>query len=700
MRFSFRRYAVVLAAVLCTLGFVGVVLAAPPAATFMISDTVPQVGQPVQFDSAVTDPAYTYDWDFGDGSPHGSGSTTTHAYGASGPKDVTLTITDPADGQTTSVTQTLGVNAPPTASFSFAGTNPITPAVPDVGELVNFSSSSGDSDGSISSYEWDLDGDGEFDDATVPNPSTSYTENGTFDVKLRVTDNAGGVAVADSPDVRVNALPTATFSYQQADLSNPGQNPQVPLVGAQVNFSGSSSDEEAGSRTYAWDFDNDGGFDDAAGSGSQHSFTSAGDRPVRLQVTDSDGATAVSTQTVRVNTAPRASFIFDKPTPITNEEITFAQTSDDPDPDGLLNPSNGVVITYEWDLNYTGSFDVDQTGPTFTHSYSTPGTKTVRLRVTDGGGARHETNRTITVENTRPSAAFTFSPLNPLPGQTVNFSSTSTPSPGKQIAANGVRWDFDYDRVTFTPDATGATVGHSFSTPGPKTVAIEVTESGGGTDIEFGTVVVNAPPQASFNVAPAGRFDGDSITFSSTSGDPDGPLTNYQWDLDDDGQYDASGPVVSRAYPSGAHTVRLQVTDSKGATATAERRIDVLKRPPKLLTGVKVTLFGNLTSKGVKLKGLVVRTPAKSTAKVTCKGSKCPKDARAASKRTATTKRLRFKSFERSFPAGTLITVTVTRPGYIGQHTTIKVRKGLRRYIRRDRCLRPGSSKPIACPDS
>ncbi len=212
---------------------------------------------------------------------------------------------------------------------------------------------------------------------------------------------------------------------------------------------------------------------------------------------------------------------------------------------------------------------------------------------------------------------------------------------------------------------------------------------------------VNAPPTASFNVAPASPFDGDSVTFSSTSGDPDGPLTGIQWDLDADGQYDdASGPVVSRAYAAGARIVRLLVTDSRGATATAERRFDVLRRPPRLLGGVKISLFGNLTDNGARLKRLLVRTPAKATAKVTCKGRKCPKGTKKVSTRPVKTRRLRFKKFERVFPAGSLITVSVTRPGFIGQYTTIKIRGNLRRYIRRDRCLPAGGGKPIACPDS
>jgi hypothetical protein len=109
---------------------------------------------------------------------------------------------------------------------------------------------------------------------------------------------------------------------------------------------------------------------------------------------------------------------------------------------------------------------------------------------------------------------------------------------------------------------------------------------------------------------------------------------------------------------------------------------------------------GDLTRTDVPLEGLMVRTPSKATVRVTCKGRECPKGARAASRRTSKTQRLRFKKFERSFPAGTLIKVTVTRPGYIGQYTSIRVRSGLRRYIRRDRCILPGAKKPTVCPDS
>lgn len=58
---------------------------------------------------------------------------------------------------------------------------------------VSFSSEgSGDPDsGDTLSYAWDLDGDGQFDDSTSPNPSKTYNSAGVFDAQLKVTDNHG-----------------------------------------------------------------------------------------------------------------------------------------------------------------------------------------------------------------------------------------------------------------------------------------------------------------------------------------------------------------------------------------------------------------------------------------------------------------------------------------------------------------------------
>ena len=47
--------------------------------------------------------------------------------------------------------------------------------------------------GDTLTYAWDLDGDGQFDDSTDPTPRFTYATAGTYTVRLRVTDQRGGI---------------------------------------------------------------------------------------------------------------------------------------------------------------------------------------------------------------------------------------------------------------------------------------------------------------------------------------------------------------------------------------------------------------------------------------------------------------------------------------------------------------------------
>ena len=91
-----------------------------------------------------------------------------------------------------------GGNQPPTAVASASPTGGPVPLT------VNFSgTASSDSDGTITSYAWDLDGDGQFDDSTAAQPSFQYTVAATYTVRLRVTDNGG--ASDDSDPLTITA---------------------------------------------------------------------------------------------------------------------------------------------------------------------------------------------------------------------------------------------------------------------------------------------------------------------------------------------------------------------------------------------------------------------------------------------------------------------------------------------------------------
>ena len=70
-------------------------------------------------------------------------------------------------------------------------------------------SASSDPDGDTLTYEWDLDNDGEYDDATGVKADIVLLDIGTYTIGLRVTD-PGGLSDTDTANVIVNPFPIST----------------------------------------------------------------------------------------------------------------------------------------------------------------------------------------------------------------------------------------------------------------------------------------------------------------------------------------------------------------------------------------------------------------------------------------------------------------------------------------------------------
>jgi glucose/arabinose dehydrogenase len=101
-------------------------------------------------------------------------------------------------------------------------------ATPDHGPVplnVQFDgSASSDPDGGALSYSWDLNGDGAFGDATIANPAFTYTTQGSYTARLRVTDTGGGTdtaivpITAGDPPVATIASPSSAFTWAVGDV--------------------------------------------------------------------------------------------------------------------------------------------------------------------------------------------------------------------------------------------------------------------------------------------------------------------------------------------------------------------------------------------------------------------------------------------------------------------------------------------------
>ena len=95
-----------------------------------------------------------------------------------------------------------------------AGGPYVTPEGTDVSlDGTGSAAGSDPSAGAIATYEWDLDNDGAYDDATGANPTFSTVgQDGVFPIGLRVTDTFGNTATATSQVTVTNVAPTVSIT--------------------------------------------------------------------------------------------------------------------------------------------------------------------------------------------------------------------------------------------------------------------------------------------------------------------------------------------------------------------------------------------------------------------------------------------------------------------------------------------------------
>ena len=96
-------------------------------------------------------------------------------------------------------------NRPPAAAITYAPLSPMS------GDSVTLASTSADPDGPLVSQDWDLDGDGEFDDWSGPTASVTFSAAGNHQIGLRVTDR-DGAASATAVTIAVREPPVHALS--------------------------------------------------------------------------------------------------------------------------------------------------------------------------------------------------------------------------------------------------------------------------------------------------------------------------------------------------------------------------------------------------------------------------------------------------------------------------------------------------------
>ncbi len=335
-------------------------------------------------------------------------------------------------------------NGSPTAAFTY-GVDGLT---------VSFTDESTDEDGTVVSWSWSF-GDG--GTSTARHPLHTYAAGGSFSVTLTVTDDEGGVDTETQTLSLVspgNQPPTADFLAVASNLS--------------VTFTDLSSDDDGSVVSWSWSFG------DGTSSTAQnpvHGYTSAGDYPVTLTVTDNENASAFTTQTVSVTSVGNLAPVADFSAVATGLSVAFTDLSVDPD---------GSVISWYWRFGDGGvSFSRSPT-----HVYAEGGTYTVTLSVADNRTASDSETKSVTVGtpgNQSPVAGFSAS----VTDLTVTFTDESADEDGSIVA-----WEWDFGDGG---SSTAQNPAHTYGAAGTYDVTLTVADNQGAGDSATRSVSVTSP---------------------------------------------------------------------------------------------------------------------------------------------------------------------------------------------------------------
>jgi PKD repeat protein len=368
-------------------------LAARPDGDFVVDPDPPNQGQPTTLtcEPCPDDDDVTVTWrieEEGEPEVNLSGREVTHTFTTAGAASVRMRLSHPEDGSR-NITRSVEVNGSPEVAFDYAPADPLSR------QNVTFSGSADDpEDDDIVSVEWDF-GDGE--EASGFEVVHSFDEPGTYTVSFTATDERGASRThTREVVVRANPGPAASFLVS----------PTIPVVGGTATLTSTSRASSGGTIVETrWDLNDDGRFDDAAGSPVSWSFTRAGKHEIALFVRQDNGQHAFARRIIRVNSPPTARFTWSPLSPVAGEWVDFRSTSVD---------REGELTDQSWDLDGDGNFG-DASGPTARYPFTVPGTYTVGLRVTDSDGLVRTTQRQLVVQ-AAPAGPGPEPPVDPGPG--------------------------------------------------------------------------------------------------------------------------------------------------------------------------------------------------------------------------------------------------------------------------------------------
>lgn len=314
-----------------------------------------------------------------------------------------------------------------------------------------------------------------------------FTSDGLKDIRIAIdnpTDNM--VFITDSAYINlIYKKPVANFS---ANITSAAQNQNITFT-AQVSYYPTS---------YSWNF-GPGAIPATSGIGPHIvKYSTGGAKTVTFTASNPGGATTV-TKTNYINViwnAPIANFTINKTIADQGEIITLTNTSQ--------NYYNDSIWSYGACGSFTGSKRLQ---------YSCQGWKTISLTVSNPNGTNTKTvNNAVYIKYKKPVVAMNITTS----GAYAVNNPVSMNATGSTGEIQSFAWDFGSDATPSTATGIGP---HSvtYSTHGQKQVRLTLSNVDYTVDSVRVITINPLEPIASFSVSEDTIYQGESVTFTSTS---------------------------------------------------------------------------------------------------------------------------------------------------------------------------------------
>ncbi|MEP6746815.1 MAG: PKD domain-containing protein, partial [Bacteroidota bacterium] len=497
------------------------------------------------FTGGTVDGVGSYDWDFGDGSPHSNLSVPAHSYAANGNYTVKLTIVT-TSGCTASGTSSnpIQVSDAPVVNFD-KDKDPVCHS-----DVVTFTNLSTPVNAPPNAVVWSF-GDGTTSTLSNP-PPHKFPDTGAYTIQLKVTNFGCSDSLTKVGLVHV-LPPVANFGYKVMDCN----------LKTNVTFIDSSKNGDIatyGALSYIWNF----------GDGSPTDLTPA---PVHTY----PAITSYSVQLIINNTlchdtitkiveliSDKAAFVLDKPVYCRNEKITYSSTN-----------NTSHIKVFNWVVDGVPHV-TDQAG--YYDGYPVTGSHTVQLITTDINGCS-DTSAPQTYSVTGPTVAFGLATNGGCKGSTLTFIDSST------SVGTIKSWTFDFGDGIIKSSVAPFT--HQYADTGLYQVKLTVQDDIGCQDSMVKPVLVTKP-LPKFSAAQTTFCPGVPLQFTDSSA---GKGLSYNWNFGD-GQTDSvKNPLHQYSVlRDSVYSVTLIVKDTSGCSDTLVQSNYIKVRSPKALYSVTDTV--------------------------------------------------------------------------------------------------------------